>query len=70
MQGQQRDTHEEGAEEGWMRGRFTNVQNIHRQRKGFNTRNRYRALSIQETTKEEDEGEKTIRTNGFGEEGV
>ena len=46
----------EDVERGWTQGKFQKERK-HRQRRGVNTRNRYQALNILETIREEDEPE-------------
>ena len=57
----QREVHQkEDAERGWTQGEVKNVQRKHLQRRGVNTHNRYQALSILETIREEEEAEEPI----------
>ena len=54
VQNQRHEVHQkEDAERGWAQGKFRNVQRKHRQR-------RYRALSILETIREDDEAAEPI----------
>ena len=58
VQNQRREVHQkEDAERGWSQGEVKNVQRKYLQRRGVNTHNRYQALSILETIREEEEEE-------------
>ena len=58
MQNQRHEVHQkEDAESGWTQGKFENVQRTHRQGRCINRHSREQALSILESTREEDEAE-------------
>ena len=61
VQNQRHEVHQkEDAERGWTQEKFKTDQRKHRQGRRVNTNNRYQALSILETIREEDEADEPI----------